>query len=206
MKFKSIFIFIILYGCSNKIDSCISIDYRTLLFAGLPNYLKVENYPYSSNNLLLKIDGKELAANENCIFQVSVKKHGEYGIQLRDIKSNKILLTESVKFKRLPSPVASIKSIRSRKRISKQQILLANELSSQLLNWGYNIRMPIKQFAVFNFENQQKIFTKNAFFNSEQRKVIEGLNSGEYLLICDISVEMPNKEIRNIAPLLYEIY
>jgi hypothetical protein len=195
------------FGVNQKhTEGCIVLEGNNILFSGAPNIVRIKNYHGSSENLIIRLAGKDYYPIHEFTYEINALIAGRFEAELFDLKSNKVLLIQPFYFKELPLPSASLPSIRDgEKTIGKNQLLAQLGLECQIKNWDYNITYPIETFSILNFEGKA-ILSNGSKFSVEQKKYLEGLKSGDYLIIFEIFARMPyGRKTKELAPVIYQI-
>lgn len=200
---------ILLYGSLSFCvrSDCAYIKSKDILFVGMPNILKIEKHGVSPDDLVIQVEGKKYYPISNSTFEIYVPRPGRYKIEVFNCKTNTVISYRDFEAHYLPLTV-SLRHVQPYKRtIFKNELLSQKGLVCQSLNWGYNTTFPIKQFSVMktNGKNKVPIKCNGSMFNTEQIETIQALQAGEYLMIMDIEVELPNGETVSTDPVIYEI-
>lgn len=205
-------------GCTlNNIDDCpnnnigdsICIGGSDILFRYLENKIEIKNYLGDFENLQLRAEDKSFTPNvEEKLFYVTFDKPGTHHLRLIDKTKNIILSERKFSVASAPLPTPSVYNVTPHEHMtSKQQLLTSKGIYAELYNWQVNFRYPIIEFSVLSIDSGKmvKIKNKGGNFNNQQKKWIESLNSGDFLIITDILIETPDKINRKLSSLVYEI-
>lgn len=200
---------ILIYGSSSFCarSDCAYIKSKDMLFVGVPNILEIKKYDGLSDNLMVKVAGEKYNPISNSAFEIYVPRPGKYKVEVFNLKTNTVISSQDFEAYYLPLTV-SLRYVQPYKRtIFKNELLSQNGLVCQSLNWGYSVTFPIKQFSFMktNGENKAPIRSNGSKFNTEQIEFIQALHAGEYLIIMDIEVELPNGGTAKTDPVIYEI-
>lgn len=187
-------------------NECIFLEGNNLLFTGVPNIVRIKNNYGSSEGLVIRLAGKDYYPIYEFTYEIFTPIVGRHEVELFDIKSNKVLFVQPFHFKELPLPSASLPSIRAgEKTIGKSELLTQIGLECQIKNWDYKINFPIETFSVLGHEGMA-ILSNGSKFSAAQKKYLNDLNSGDYLIIFEIIVKMPfGQNSKEIAPVIYQI-
>ena len=187
---------------------CISIESKNILYIGVPNMVSVKGYNGSESNLVLRYNEKIHDPKSEHTFDIRVERLGIIEIEVLNLPSNTVLASYTFRAKHLPLPTPSLSYVANNKdKIGKKELMAQKGIASQILNWGYKINCPIKQFTVLSFtdEIRREASANGPHFNDKQKDILESLHSGDYLIIMDIIAQLPHGELGKLQPLVYKI-
>lgn len=186
---------------------CAIIEGNNLLLRGVPNIVRVKSNNVSSNDIVLKIYDEIIEPIEDFTFVINTDRKVTIKVELVDIRSNNILASKVFKVKNLPSPELSLSYVKgNKKRISKNELSIQKGVRSEILNWDYDLVIPIEGFSILDTRGRRELTSPDSNFTLEQSEFLKNIKSGEYLIIVNAKAKMPYKEVTILSPIIYEIF
>ena len=212
--FVTIINVLFIFSCQNerKLDyeisnECININGKNILLRGVPNILKIKNYNASSNNLEIRINNKVFKPTKDYTFTINLNELRKVNVNLVDTVKNVVLTSKVFSVKDLPLPIVKLRPVTHySKTISKEKLLLQEGLISEVLNWDYNLIVPIERFSILDIKNDNReLESLSGDFTPIQKRFIGKMKSGEYLIIANIKAKMSYGETTQLSPVIYRI-
>ncbi len=199
------------HGLSTMYNQCYIEKAYTYLFIGVPNPIHIQR---SSNDkrpyfLVVGSDTIELKGEQKTvnIYVSSKERNYLYPVQLlrkRGDNTFELLTEKGYKVRKFPNPVPYVFS---NEKVSKREVQAAIGVSCLSENWNININFSVSSFSVLARiqDKDTLLVSKTSRFTKTQKQYFEMLESGEYLIIKDIKVQMPTNKTQVLSPLIYEI-
>lgn len=169
--------------CSNPVE---------WFFTGVIYKMKIEGEDKSfSNYIIHSSDGQQLKPDVNGRFSLKVKRrYLDIKVYKKDNKDSTLVFQKKFNIKPLPKPTAYIIRPTVPAKIAKKEFLEVRGILAELLNYDYDLRVPIQSYTILVLRDNKLIFMKNCLgnrFTSGLKKELEAkLTTGDKILITNV--------------------
>ena len=189
-------------------DCIISIDNQNELFL-VHNYFDIHVKGVGNDSLLLTTDNGVIE-KANGRYRITPEKFPYAMIFVYQILNNDTVLITQKRFKVRTFEGYTHANIAGKSRgLIKKQILLAlGQVSSEVNNAGFDLRLPIISYRLFVLRNDKVLFTRQNNSNKFTEETIKGLEltqSGDVIYIVDIKATNPGDLTINLNDIILTI-
>jgi len=192
-----------------KKEAVVSPKKMNVLYVGLDNPIDISVPGVPSSDVKVSIDNGRLVKMADGTMMAQVVSPGRATVKVEAVINGRTSLmgVQEFRVKRIPTPQSTVDGVTQGGNVAKQFIAQRMSVVPKLDDFVYDVPFEVVSFVCSTRKGDEiaKADNQGPVFNEKVRSMLKSLKGGDAFFIDDITVRFPNREIRKIAPIAFQV-